>query len=336
LLASLSPAPSMPRFPPVEAARVPSTGAMGPLFQTGFIPQPTHLEESYSPALARLASGDLICFFYAGSSEGAPDVCIYRSVFRGSSWSEPRVAVTPRMLGDRTGRFVRKIGNPAVFAAESGQLHLFVTCVTLGGWSGARIVHLMSHDEGNTWAGCETLKLSPFLNMSNSCRAGPVGLADGGFYLPAYHEMIRCYPEVVRFDREGRFLGKIRLNDRDGLLQPTLMPVSTEEAFVHFRNKGTRDQATYYQSTRDGGASWSEVRASNFSAPNSSLVTARLDADLYVRVGAAPTTDLFDCRPYRSGSDEVCELTLTDPAVVHVMVRGFAETSTYSLTGGAR
>jgi predicted neuraminidase len=68
------------------------------------------------------------------------------------------------------------------------------------------------------------------------------------------------------------------------LLQPTLMPVSAEEAFVHFRNKGTRDQVTYYQSTRDGGASWSDVRASNFPAPNSSLVTARLDADLYVVV----------------------------------------------------
>ena len=48
------------------------------------------------------------------------------------------------------------------------------------------------------------------------------------------------------------------------------------------------------------------------------------DADLYVRVGSAPTTGTYDCRPYKTGSNETCEVTLAQPAPIHVMVRGYA------------
>ncbi len=57
------------------------------------------------------------------------------------------------------------------------------------------------------------------------------------------------------------------------------------------------------------------------------------DADLYVRKGSAPTTAAYDCRPYIGGSVETCTVTLDTPAVVHVMVRGYAASSTYTLTG---
>jgi hypothetical protein len=57
------------------------------------------------------------------------------------------------------------------------------------------------------------------------------------------------------------------------------------------------------------------------------------DADLYVRVGEAPTVSLFDCRPYKAGSSERCEVSLSTSAVVHVMVRGWASSSSWSLVG---
>jgi hypothetical protein len=56
------------------------------------------------------------------------------------------------------------------------------------------------------------------------------------------------------------------------------------------------------------------------------------DADLYVRVGQAPTVSLFDCRPYKGGSSELCEVDLSTAAAVHVMVRGWASSSTWTLT----
>jgi leucyl aminopeptidase len=57
------------------------------------------------------------------------------------------------------------------------------------------------------------------------------------------------------------------------------------------------------------------------------------DADLYVRIGSAPTSTLYDCRPYKSGSAESCKVELNTAARVHVMVRGWATSSSYTLTG---
>jgi hypothetical protein len=62
-------------------------------------------------------------------------------------------------------------------------------------------------------------------------------------------------------------------------------------------------------------------------------MTGTADADLYVRTGTAPTTTTFDCRPYASGSAETCSVNLTAPAVVHVMVRGYAASSSFTLVG---
>lgn len=62
-------------------------------------------------------------------------------------------------------------------------------------------------------------------------------------------------------------------------------------------------------------------------------MTGSGDADLYVRVGDAPTTSLYDCRPYRYGSKESCAVEITTPAPVHVMVRGWASNSNFTLVG---
>ena len=57
------------------------------------------------------------------------------------------------------------------------------------------------------------------------------------------------------------------------------------------------------------------------------------DADLYVKRGAAPTTSSYDCRPYKNGSAETCTVTLAAAAAIHVMVRGYATASTFTLVG---
>jgi hypothetical protein len=63
-------------------------------------------------------------------------------------------------------------------------------------------------------------------------------------------------------------------------------------------------------------------------------MTGNNDADLYVRVGSAPTTSAYDCRPYKNGSNESCRVTLAQPSTIHVMVRGYSTaTSTLELVG---
>lgn len=62
-------------------------------------------------------------------------------------------------------------------------------------------------------------------------------------------------------------------------------------------------------------------------------MTGTGDADLYLRIGSAPTTTVYDCRPYEDGSNESCQVTLTAPAALFVNVRGAATTSAYELVG---
>lgn len=62
-------------------------------------------------------------------------------------------------------------------------------------------------------------------------------------------------------------------------------------------------------------------------------LTGTGDADLYVRVGSAPTTAKYDCRPYKNGSNESCSVTLAAPTTIGIMVNGYAATSTFAITG---
>ncbi len=78
-----------------------------------------------------------------------------------------------------------------------------------------------------------------------------------------------------------------------------------------------------------------EVRLATPSLPAGRYVftmAGNNDADLYVRAGSAPTESAYDCRPYQGHSNEVCTVTLTSNAVIHVMVRGYAATTSYTLT----
>ena len=63
------------------------------------------------------------------------------------------------------------------------------------------------------------------------------------------------------------------------------------------------------------------------------VMTGTADADLYVRIGTAPNEQLFDCRPFLTGTNETCNVKLNTAAPVHIMVRGWDPSSTFDLTG---
>ncbi len=63
-------------------------------------------------------------------------------------------------------------------------------------------------------------------------------------------------------------------------------------------------------------------------------MTGTGDADLYVKIGGKPTTSSYDCRPYKTGSNESCTVNLAQPTTIGVMVRGYASsTSSFALKG---
>jgi Zn-dependent metalloprotease len=60
------------------------------------------------------------------------------------------------------------------------------------------------------------------------------------------------------------------------------------------------------------------------------------DLDLYVRRGAAPTQQVFDCRPYESGNDEVCTFEAPASGTWHVLLHGYAQYAGARLTASAQ
>lgn len=57
------------------------------------------------------------------------------------------------------------------------------------------------------------------------------------------------------------------------------------------------------------------------------------DADLYVRVGDAPSQDLWDCRPYLGTSNETCEVELASATTIHVLVDAYRGPIDFKLAG---
>jgi len=57
------------------------------------------------------------------------------------------------------------------------------------------------------------------------------------------------------------------------------------------------------------------------------------DADLYVRIGAAPTTTTYSCRPYLTGDNETCTFNAPAAGTYYVGVRAYATYSGVTLTG---
>ena len=60
-------------------------------------------------------------------------------------------------------------------------------------------------------------------------------------------------------------------------------------------------------------------------------MTGTGDADLYVKFGAQPGANAYDCRPYGSDSNETCNLTAPSATTAYVAVNGYADTSSYTI-----
>lgn len=258
-----------------------------PYFESTIIPQPAYLPAAHSSSFATLPNGDLTAFWFAGTKEGAPDVKIWHSIYHDHSWSIATPLVDPRMISEANHRYVVKVGNPVIYRAHNGELHLFVVSVSVGGWSGSNLNHLVSDDNGKTWSKPERIVISPFFNISTLVRTSAISLSNGGFYLPVYHEFIRKYPELLLFDSNGKFVEQIRISSKNHMLQPSVVPISGNEAWAYFRNGGygSGNQHNLFMSrTHDGGRTWDKPIPTNLMNHDSSIVAENLNDGRYMMI----------------------------------------------------
>ena len=225
----------------------------------------------HAPSLVELNDGSLRAVWFSGSREGAGDVTIQTAVLNMASqrW-EPETTLFNRTQLERSlWRYIKKIGNPVIARAPDGSLHLWVVNVSLGGWAGSAITWSRSVDEGTSWSPPKRLVTSPFLNISTLVKGAPVAMADGSISLPAYHEFVSKFAEVLRLNKLGQVVDKTRIPASRTSLQPVVLAGSATQATAYMRSgQGGR---VVTSSTLDAGKTWSLAVAASLLNPDSAL-----------------------------------------------------------------
>lgn len=238
------------------------------------IPMPPNTPSAHASTLASVPGG-MLAFWWAGSRESGPDVKVYASRWTNGKWSAPWEVASRESLGKALGFGVRRIGNPVAWTAPDGRVHLYVVATGLGGWAASRVVHLVSSDAGARFETRRMLPLSPLFNTSVLVRTSPVGLADGGWWLPLYFEIGIKYPMLMAFDRDGEPTRVGRIGERMSTLQPAIVRVSPTEVRAWMRD-ASGEQRVQQAVSRDDGASWEDLPALDMSSHNTSLAVIRL------------------------------------------------------------
>jgi predicted neuraminidase len=251
--------------------------------------------DTHAATATELPDGRLVAFWFAGSREAAPDVALMTSTFDGTAWSAARALIDGPGTGRAQGRFVKTVGNPVVFRHPSGEYWLIYVSVTLGGWSGS-VLNLMRSPDGETWGPPARLVGGPFVDISTLVKAPPLVREDGLVLLPAYHEFITAYPELLVIDAMGRIVDKVRMGSRC-LIQPWLVPTGPMTAFALMRPMRCERPRTFVARTEDGGLMRLPAEATDFANPGAPaaavvLPDGRIVAVLNDSDAGAQTLDL--------------------------------------------
>ncbi len=251
---------------------------------------PYEVREVHAPAIgiAHAASaiehddGALQLFWFEGTKEGMADIRIRSMQQRGGQWGEAFDITNGRASGTELGKGVRTVGNPLAFRHPSGEFWLIYPVVTFGGWAGASLVLKRSTD-GLVWSSARQLWAAPFLNLSNLVKAPPLFLDNGTVALPAYHEMIGGFGEMLFISKDGLVIDKARMGAR-GLtaIQPWLVQRDARRAIAFCRDLGKRTRRIFRTETQDAGRSWSVIEALDLPNPNSPVAAIGL---LQTRIG---------------------------------------------------
>lgn len=260
---------SFSKSPPVDNS--------SPLMRTEFIGPDPGQGMAHSPSICELTDGSLAAVWYAGSREGARDVVLYlslRAPGEGALWSEPKVVVDSASASKELHRFVKKLGNPIIFADSQDRLWLIYVSVSIGGWSGSSLNLKISNDGGRAWTPSQRLTLSPFLNISELVRNNPIPLRNGGFAIPIYHECFGKFPEMLWIQAgpggKGISWRKTRMAGGRSFIQPSVVPLGSHSALTFYRNC-SRERTVGMAVTGDAGVHWSEPHFIQLPNPNSGL-----------------------------------------------------------------
>lgn len=262
---------------PDKGMRDAASDGEAPIYYEEFVSPTLSSGIVHAASLCELPDGRLAASWYEGSKEAAPDVVIrfsLRDQEHAAAWSLPRVIADPLTTSREQARYVRKVGNGLLFLDSADRLCLLFVTMPVGGWSVCSLNIKTSQDSGLTWSRAQRLALSPFFNISELVRNGPIPLAGGARIIPIYHECLSLYSEWLILDRKPKteelVWRKERIRGSKGLLQPTLAVYGPRQAAAFFRSS-LPDRAIYASTTQDGGFTWSKPHPTGLPNPNSAV-----------------------------------------------------------------
>ena len=250
-----------------------------PELQSAFVSgELTH--EVHSATAVELNNGDIRVFWYGGKREVSKDTAIYSRVFSNSAagWSEIHEVMSRRQVTQDTRRYIRKLGNP-VAVVKDDELWLFFVTVSVGGWAGSSINLSVSMDNGSSWGPVRRLISSPFMNISTLVRNAPLLTEQGDVMLPAYHEFIGKFSELLRIDNSGIVIDKYRISHGREAIQPALLATDPGNAIAFMRNSSAKNPGELWFSHTDGSlADWTPLAPLALPNPDAAATVVQLDA----------------------------------------------------------
>lgn len=238
--------------------------------------------ESHSASIVNI-NGTPVAAWYGGTEEGHKDVAIFAAQFSAEDgWSEP-MTVTHRAHSEAgLNRYIRKVGNPALHAWDDGRLGLFYVTVSVGGWAASSINYMESTDLGATWSTPQRIVTSPFLNVSTLVRTEGHNLESGGLKLPAYHEFLGKFSEVLQFNSDLILQDKSRISRGKHSLQPALVARDENQILALLRYAGNPPNRVLSANSFDGGKHWTHPIQTDLPNPNSAVALATLPSGALV------------------------------------------------------
>lgn len=254
-----------------------------PLYYENFVNEEKHNTMVHVSSMAPLDKDRLMCIWYSGTREGARDVAILYSIFnmKNKTWFQPQILIDRYTSSNELKRYIKKIGNAVLYKDSKDRLWLFYVSIPKGGWSMSSINYKISLDNGINWSKSKKIISSPFFNLTSNVKNKPFELTDGLIVLPAYHEFIKKYAQLIYINHNSTIKTKRITNDKKAI-QPSIVHIEGEKLLAFFRNMETGKALTI--KSQDLGKTWSKIREADFPNPNSGFDVIKLSNGLLIGV----------------------------------------------------
>ena len=226
---------------------------------------------AHAANLLLLENGDVLCFWFSGTGEGDSNVGIVMARLRRGTdaWSKP--ALIDRRLGE-------SFQNPVGFQDDAGRIRLLHTAQAAGkGQANARVMELLSSDEGKTWSEPKVV----FAQPGSFTRQPMVVRDDGAWLLPMFFTPsgdivagAESNYSIIDVSKDrGETWRECRIPGSEGLVHPDILELHPHQYLLFLRS---RYADFIYKSSSVDGCGWSKPMPTALPNNNASIQALRL------------------------------------------------------------